>query len=76
MSEITYLGIDMSKAKLDCALMVGEKVRSKVSVINPTLAKAHAQSLVIPPNTSFRHLSAVHASGITLGKPSRAMDGA
>jgi len=35
MSEITYLGIDVSKAKLDCALLLGEKVRSKVVPNNP-----------------------------------------
>jgi transposase len=93
MSEVTFLGIDVSKAKLDCALLLGDKYRSKVvgnnaaglatlrqwleknqgstaqvcmeatgiywelaaqtladaghkvSVVNPALPKAHAQSL-------------------------------
>lgn len=30
MNEIVYLGIDVSKAKLDCALLLGERYRSKV----------------------------------------------
>src|ERR1700758_5488801 len=30
MNEITYLGIDVSKAKLDCALLLGDRYRSKV----------------------------------------------
>jgi transposase len=34
MSEITYLGIDVSKAKLDCALLWGDKYRSKVVANN------------------------------------------
>ena len=35
MSEVTFLGIDVSKAKLDCALLRGDKYRSKVVSNNP-----------------------------------------
>jgi transposase len=46
MSEVVYLGIDVSKAKLDCALLLDGKYRSKVVANTPAGLEALRQWLL------------------------------